>query len=164
MTPEINNNINNNNSAKILGQLRESIARTVMNAITELMVKISCKDSGMLAETVLQMLSDDVFDTVFSLISNNDELSGSFVFEFANRIADKLGKSFDTVEPMLIAAGHLAVLIHYESMRRKGLTEYSLQLNIFSPGNSGLTKLTQKGKEMYYSLVLENLPTQKYKT
>ena len=147
--------------------LREQAGKVIMEEIGKLMARVDSNESGRLMETVIQLLSDEVFRSLSFLIIGNegDDFARGLIFEMAFRLANKMGKEFDTPDPITDAAGFIVVLINCENLRRKGYMEYLAPDDIFTskPKFPGYNKLTESDRAKYYQEILETqMTTPKY--
>jgi hypothetical protein len=143
-------------------QLREMAAKAVMEEFGMLFAKLNSPDSGRILESSLQLLPNEVCQTMAYLIGNEaNDISRGMIYELACRLAQKLGYNFESIEPITNAAGNIFILIHAEILRRRGHAEYLAPNDIFTtnPKYPGYNKLTPDGKEIYYQKILESITT-----
>lgn len=132
--------------------LKEAAAKAVMEQIGMNLARLQSNESGRILETAIQLLPDEVFQTLSYLVvgNENDDIAKHLVFETVFRIANKLGLEFETPDPVNEAVMHTLILINCENLRRKGHVEYSAPDNIFTdkPKYAGYNKLTESGKQL----------------
>jgi hypothetical protein len=142
-----------------LSDVRERAGKNIMEEVGKLLARITSNESGRIVETVIQLLPDDAFKTLAYLVIGNerDDFPRSLIYEIAFRVAYKMGKEFDSPDPVTEAAEFIAVLINCENLRRKGHMEYLAPDDIFtsSPKFPGFNKLTESGRQLYYKELLE---------
>jgi hypothetical protein len=152
----------NNNQA----ELREAAGKLVMEEVGRILMQLNSNESGRILETTLQLLSPEVFNTMAFLIIGNefDNTARSMIYEFVFRIASKLGLEFQNLDLVNEAASTTAVLLSCEQLRRKGHMEYLAPDDIFSlkPKFPGYNRLTESGKKLAYTEILEAQPAPKY--
>ena len=107
-------------------EIHEMAANVVMEEFRTLFTKLNSPDSGRILESSLQLLPNEVCQTMAYLIGNGNEendISRGMIYELACRLAQKLGYNFESIEPITNAAGNIFVLIHAEILRRRGYAE-----------------------------------------
>lgn len=138
--------------------IQKQASQIILTDFSNILFKINSVESGRIAETCLQLLSDQTFQLLafFIIERESEELAKELVSEIVFAIYNKLGLEFDTVDPISDATINIMTLINYENLRRKGTLDYTFQDNIFTstPKYAGFTKLTQHGEQIALDQVL----------
>jgi hypothetical protein len=122
-----------------------------------ILARINSPESGRIAETMFQLLSDKYLRLTTTLVSGHEKETKicEFVGAISAMIASKLGVTL-TEDSLTYAIENILALIQCEALRRKNHLEYSWMNDIFTkdPKDSGYSKLTDSGKELAYQSIL----------
>jgi hypothetical protein len=146
-------------------KLREGAAVALLKEIGQTLFRISATESGRLAETCFQVLSESKFKALMTIIvgQETDDVSRQLLFSIAVQIACKLGITINEEQATEGAASILA-LLNSENLRRKGYMEYVWVNDIFTdaPSHPGFTRLTESGTQLAQKQLLEQYKGGKY--
>jgi hypothetical protein len=138
--------------------LQEAAAQSIVTALTKNLLFLTGKDSGLIAEALIQSLDQSTFDILTSLVVGyeNQQLPQDLALSIVILIAEKLNITLKE-EIMYTALSNVLCLINCECLRRQGTMTYSWSEDLFSssPVNRGFTELTEKGKELAHQYLLE---------
>lgn len=141
----------------MIQNLQDVAVAQLLRELTSNFGRIDCKESGWVAETAVQLLSDDYFKALAAIIlSDNSQMANEIASAFVAKISQKLDIQIDSYEKLYNAMKNFIVLVNYENLRRKGYLNYVWTNDMFSlEPNQGYSELTAAGKAMAQRQILE---------
>jgi hypothetical protein len=130
-------------------QLRSQYCSWLTGCIIDQMSMVMTNDSGKLAETAFQVLPDSTFELIWNFVDDDspaDEQKAMLLDALVNYVAGRVRREL-TGESYTMGLSNLLGLLTCESLRRKGLLEYSWPHDIFADcqNDNGFSRLTTQG-------------------